>query len=213
MQWIHGIFCGILFIIFMAMLSLSISVVVISVGDGAYSSFLYYTGFTSSLVDLQSSITKLGVAYNVLYMCFSLEVIVLAVILLINSLRQRTSKVVRANYYHAKSAPIANLIQIKGCSCTFSCRQLSTSPSLIDRSGFLDHLRPGRQVSHTVRCCRRGLFLLFLHGCSVCWCCVSALLGLLFHLESLDRAATSSGSGTSLASVMLEPLTLTSNSI
>ena len=93
----HGIFCGILFVIFVAILSLRISVVVISVGDGAYSSFLYDAGYNSSLVDLQSSITKLAVAYNVLYMCFSLEVMVLAGIVLISSLRQRTSKLVSAN--------------------------------------------------------------------------------------------------------------------
>ena len=106
----HGVFCGMLFVIFVAMLSLNISVVVISVGDGAYSSFLYYAGSNSSLVDLQSSITKLAVAYNVLYMCFSLEVMVLAGLVLISSLRQRTSKIVSANKCHLNTVAMSNLV-------------------------------------------------------------------------------------------------------
>ena len=112
----------------------------------------------------------------------------------------------------AISIALPYLIRFKGCSRTRSCRQLSASPSLVDRSGLLNRLRPGRQLSHVVSYCRRGVFLLLLHGRSVCWCCVSALLDLPFRPESLQKSATSSEFENPFANTFPEAAALTTNS-
>lgn len=87
LQWIHGIFCGILFVLFVAILALRITVVV----------WIVEPGYNfSSWEPLLSSVSKLTLAYNVLYMCFSLEVIALAGIVLFTSHKQGITKIVSA---------------------------------------------------------------------------------------------------------------------
>lgn len=91
--WPHAIFCGILFILFVAILSLRIAVVVISVEDG-YSPYMNVTSRLLSVPSLVSAMVKLNVAFNVLYMCMSLEILVLASLNLAACYKQRFSKLV-----------------------------------------------------------------------------------------------------------------------
>ena len=96
--WINSIFCAILVAIYIALLALRIQYIVEATLDGEFS-LLYYTS-SDSHYELLRARSRVLIAYNVLYMVFSIEVLALAIMTFIHSLRARAakSKIVRFSH-------------------------------------------------------------------------------------------------------------------
>ena len=89
--WIHTIFCAFLFVIYLALLALRIAYTVEATLNGDFSfRYSYYSRYSSyyHLVPIRA---KINIAYNMLYMVFSIEVLGLAIMTFVRSLKTRAT--------------------------------------------------------------------------------------------------------------------------
>ena len=91
--WMYGVFCAILFSLFLAIFALRIQYTVKSILDGEYS-YLYFGSsyFRDHLDDILLNAAKISIAYNVLYMAASLGALALAGWTLMRSLKEQDGK-------------------------------------------------------------------------------------------------------------------------
>ncbi|KAL8827113.1 MAG: hypothetical protein Q9191_003385 [Dirinaria sp. TL-2023a] len=88
--WINTILCAILFALYIAMLELRIQYTVEATLDGEFSA-LYYS-FSTNHADLLRARARVSIAYNVLYMVFSIEALALGIMAFMHSLKASASK-------------------------------------------------------------------------------------------------------------------------
>ena len=92
--WMYGIFCAILFSLFLAIYALRIQYTVEATLDGEYS-FIYYLDyeyFGDHLENILRNRAKITIAYNVLYMVASLGALALAGWTLMRSMKEQDDK-------------------------------------------------------------------------------------------------------------------------
>ena len=91
--WMYGIFCAILFALFLAIYALRIQYTVEATLDGKYS-YLYfdYGYFDDHLNNIARNRAKIAIAYNVLYMVASLGALALAGWTLMRSMKGQDDK-------------------------------------------------------------------------------------------------------------------------
>ncbi|KAG7007519.1 hypothetical protein G7Y79_00009g026280 [Physcia stellaris] len=91
--WMYGVFCAILFTLFLAILALRIQYSVEATLDGEYS-YLFFGDIHSSdhLENILLNAAKITIAYNVLYMVASLGALALAGWTLVRSLKEQDGK-------------------------------------------------------------------------------------------------------------------------
>lgn len=85
----YGIFCAILFSLFLAIYALRIQYTVEATLDGLYSYFYYDGYYGSHLETILLNVAKIKIAYNVLYMVASLGALALAGWTLMRSLKEK----------------------------------------------------------------------------------------------------------------------------
>ena len=91
--WMYGVFCALLFTLFLAILALRIQYSVEATLDGEYS-YLFLGGIHSSdhLENILLNAARITIAYNVLYMVASLGALALAGWTLMRSLKEQNGK-------------------------------------------------------------------------------------------------------------------------